>query len=107
MTAKQNKQIIDSFSNNLQSQEANKYQGNIKNLYPEIEEIVAKAKKLRAKSDLPTIISPTFSLAKASLELVQSATSNQDDLDLLWKTLKRHSVLLAKLRILYIGQSIS
>ncbi len=89
MTAKQNKRIIDSFSASLQSSETDKYQGNIKDLYPEITEMLVKAKKLRAKADLPAIISPAFSLTKASLELTQSAASNPDDLDLLWEILKK------------------
>ncbi len=96
MAAKQNKRIIYSFSTNLQSSETNEYQGSIKELYPEIEEIVAKAKKLRAKSNLPAIISPTFSLARASLEFTQTVASNPDNLDLLWKTLKKVERALSK-----------
>jgi hypothetical protein len=51
----------------------------LKDLSPELEELLNRASKLRGGSGQPAIYSPIFSLIKASLELGHAATLNADD----------------------------
>ena len=87
MAAKQNGRIIESLEPELQSVQAD--QRRVKDWRPEIDALAAEAQKLRAGVGQPPIHSPAFRLVKASLELAQSAVHNPDDLDALWKDLKK------------------
>ena len=51
--------------------------------------LVAQAHKLRAGSDQPPVLSPTFALVKASVELAQCAVATPNDLTTLWKALHK------------------
>lgn len=57
----------------------------LKDWTPELEELLAKASKLRGGSGQPAMYSPIFSLIKASLELGHAATVDPNDSDQLWK----------------------
>ncbi len=85
MTAKQNGRIIDSFEP-VQRVEKKKPS---KDWRPIIDEISLEVKKFRSSSGAPPIQSPAFSLAKASIEFTKTAVNTPDDLDELWKSLKR------------------
>ena len=85
MTAKQNGRIIDSFGpvKRVVKKKPSK------DWRPIINEISQEVKKLRSSSGAPPIQSPAFSLAKASIEFTKTAVHTPDDLDQLWKSLKR------------------
>jgi hypothetical protein len=57
--------------------------------YPELDNLAAKAKTLRASADQPPVLSPSLTLVKASLELAQVAVSAPDDVATLWSVLKK------------------
>jgi hypothetical protein len=85
MTAKQSGRIIDSFGpvKRVVKKKPSK------DWRPIINEISQEVKKLRSSSGAPPIQSPAFSLAKASIEFTKTAVHAPDDLDQLWKSLKR------------------
>jgi hypothetical protein len=85
MTAKQNGRIIDSFE--LVKWAEKKKPGN--DWRPIIGEFSLEVTKLRLSSMAPLIQSPAFSFAKASIEFTKTAVITPDDLDELWKSLKR------------------
>ena len=87
MAAKQNGRIIDSFDPEVA--QARKAAKPVRDWRPELDELVAKAKKLRSGSGQPPMHSPAFKLVKASLDLAQAAVENPDDLDRLWKGLEK------------------
>lgn len=87
MAAKQNGRIIDSFDPEVA--QARKPAKSVRDWRPELDELVAKAKKLRGGSGQPPMHSPAFKLVRASLDLAQAAVENPDDLDRLWKGLEK------------------
>ena len=87
MAAKQNGRIIESLT--PQPAKAKAKRKAVKDWRPEIEELAAKAKPLRAGADQPAVVRPAFSLVKASVELAQLAVSNPDDTESLWKALRK------------------
>ena len=89
MAAKQNGRIIESFDPHRQAEKLAKQKKPSKDWGPTLEEISQQAKKLRASSGSPAIQSPAFSLAKASIELAKIAVENPDELDELWRVLKK------------------
>jgi hypothetical protein len=93
MAAKQNGRIIVSLEKN-EGTENNNAKGTArqqpaKDWGPTLEALLQEANKLRAGNSDPAIYSPAFSLAKASLELAKLAVEHPDDLDALWKALKK------------------
>lgn len=89
LAAKQNAQIIESLDPDTKKIKIQKPTKPLKDWRPELNELVEKAKKLRGGSGQPPIYSPAFSLIKASLALAQSAVSNPDDIDYLFKCLEK------------------
>ena len=85
MIAKQNGRIIDSFD----PAKRVKKKKPSKDWRPIVDEISQEVKKLRSSSGAPPIQSPAFSLAQASIDFTKTAVNTPDDLDELWKALKR------------------
>ena len=85
MTAKQNGRIIDSF----EPVKRVKKKKPSKDWRPIVDELSQEVKKFRSSSGAPPIQSPAFSLAKASIDFTKTAVHTPDDLDELWKSLKR------------------
>ena len=86
MAAKQNGQIIERLD---AAAEQVRPHIPLKDWGPELDELAAKAHKLRGGSGQPPIYSPAFRLVKVSLALAQSAVENPDDTDRLWERLKK------------------
>ncbi|MGZ8219755.1 hypothetical protein [Methylomagnum sp.] len=59
----------------------------VKNWGPELEELSALATKLRSGAGQPPLLSPAFSLIRASLEFATLATAVPTDNDKLFKSL--------------------
>jgi len=89
MTAKQNKRIIESLESTQNGDQKKKAKKPVKNWGSELNELAAKANKLRGSSEHPAIYSPVFSLVKASIEFAQLAVSDSDDLNNLHKSLRK------------------
>jgi hypothetical protein len=89
LAAKQQGRIIESLDPDRGPTATKKSPQIIKDWRPELDELMANAKKLRAGSDQPAVLGPAFGLVKASLELAQAAAQNPDDLDGLWKSLRK------------------
>lgn len=89
MTAKQNGRIIESFDRKKQSKKTAWKKKPLKDFGPVIEEISQQAEKLRSSSGAPAIHSPAFSLAKASIAFAKLAVDNPEDIDELWRVLKK------------------
>lgn len=85
MAAKQNGRIIESFEPAKRTEKKKPS----KDWRPTIEEISQEVKKLRSSSGAPPIQGQAFSLAKASLEFTKTAVHTPEDLDELWKSLKK------------------
>jgi hypothetical protein len=91
MAAKQHGRIIESLEPDNAPAAIEKSRKSKKDWRPELDELVARAKTLRAGSDQPVILGPAFSLVKASLELAQLAAQTPDDLAGLWSCLRKVS----------------
>ncbi len=89
MAAKQSGRIIDSFDLKKQVERTVNDKKSINDFGPTIDEISRQSKKLRSSSDAPAIHSPAFSLAKASIEFTKLAVDDPDDIDGLWRALKK------------------
>ena len=89
MAAKQNGMIIESFDPQIQAKKTARGKKPVKDFGPTLEEISQQAKKLRSSSGAPAINSPAFSLAKASIEFAKLAVDNPEELDELWRALKK------------------
>lgn len=89
MTAKQNGRIIESFDPQKQSEKSTRKKKPSKDWAPTLDEISQQTKKLRSSSGSPAIHSPAFSMAKASIEFAKLAVENPDDIDELWRALKK------------------
>ena len=87
MKAKHNEKIIASFdeAKNLTP----KKKKAAKNWKPEIQELLVKAKKMRSDAGQNELLSPSFSLVKASLELAELATSEKPDFHQIYKIFTR------------------
>jgi hypothetical protein len=89
MAAKQNGMIIESFDPHIQAEKTAGVKKPVKDFGPTLEEISQQAKKLRSSSGAPAINSPAFSLAKASIEFAKLAVDNPEEIDELWRALKK------------------
>jgi len=89
LAAKQNGKIIESFEPQKQSEKAGRKKKPSKDWLPMLEEISQQAKKLHSSSGSPAIHSPAFSMAKTSIDFAKLAVENPDDIDELWKELKK------------------
>ncbi len=89
MAAKQNGRIIESLEPGLQPVPASDRNRQLKDWGPLLDKLMVEAKRLRSGSDQPPVQRPAFSLVKASLELAQSAVHDPDELDELWRFLKK------------------
>lgn len=89
MIAKQNNRIIESFDtakNDIKKKKKNKP---LKDWGPELNELANASKKLRGKASDPALLSPAFSLVKASIEFAQFAVSDSNDQEDLYKALNK------------------
>lgn len=87
LIAKQNGRIIESFD---QPEGVGKPKMQImKDWRPEVNELIARANKLRASQDDPILIGQTFGLTKAVLELTQITVDQPDNLDEIQRMLKK------------------
>ncbi|MCJ7623980.1 MAG: hypothetical protein MUO76_10790 [Anaerolineaceae bacterium] len=89
MTAKQNGRIIESFDSKKQFIPQDKQKKSTLDWRPAIDEITQEITKLRSSAGSPPIQSPAFSLAKASIEFVKTAVHTPDNIEDLWKALKK------------------
>ncbi|HID30006.1 MAG TPA: hypothetical protein EYP19_08385 [Desulfobacterales bacterium] len=89
MAAKQNGRIIERLEDDIEQAKVQRPHKPAKDWGPELDELVAKARRLRGGSDQPPIYSPAFRLVKVSLELAQRAVESPDDLDRLWECLQK------------------
>jgi len=86
LRAKQRGEIIESLpAQSTQQATTSKSTKPLKDWSAELEELVAKASKLKGGGGQPAIYSPVFSLIKASLDLGQTAISQPDAEESLWK----------------------
>jgi len=89
LAAKQNGRIIESFGTANPGKKADIKGSQVKDWSPTLNELLKQVKKLKSNREAPAIQSPTFSIAKASIELAKIAVETPDDLDELWKALKK------------------
>lgn len=89
MAAKQNGKVIESLEPDLHPVKGEQRSTVVKDWRPEIAALAAEARKLRSSEGEPAIQRPAFSLVKASLELAQSAVQDPEDLDALWRSLRK------------------
>ena len=89
MRAKQNNRIIESLEVQPEGYQKTIATKPLKHWQPVLDELAVKAKKLRGSLDLPAIYSPAFSLVKASIEFAQLAVSDDEDLENLYKVLRK------------------
>jgi hypothetical protein len=89
MSAKQNGRIIESFDPLKKSTKAVVSKKLGKDLGPIIDGISGQVKNLRASSTDPAIFSPAFRMAKVSIEFAKLSVETPDDIDGLWKALKK------------------
>ena len=91
MTAKQNNRIIESFDcakKDKQKKETSKNKPR-KDWRSELKELANISKRLRGKAADPALISPSFSLVKASIEFAQLVASDVNDQEDLYKSLSK------------------
>ena len=89
MTAKQNGRIIESLIPPGKSTKPPRQRKPSKDWRQDIDELRSSAKKLRSSAGDPPIFSPAFSLPKASIEMTRTAVNAPEDLDELWRALKK------------------
>lgn len=89
MAAKQNGRIIESFDPKIQAEIAVSREVPVKDFGPTMDEISRQVKKLRSSRGAPAIYSPAFSLAKASIEFAKLAVEDSDNIDELWRIMKK------------------
>jgi len=89
MAAKQNGRIIESLEPDRAPTVAPTPGKPARDWRPELDELMASAKTLRAGSDQPPVFGPAFKLIKASVELAHFAVQSPDDLDGLWNCLQK------------------
>jgi hypothetical protein len=91
LAAKQQGRIITSLPADALVPHATRRQTPSRDWRPDLDALAAQANKLRAGSDQPPVLSPTFALVKASVELAQCAAATPDDVTTLWQALKKVS----------------
>ena len=89
LAAKQQGRIIDSLPTDALLPQATRPQTPTRDWRPDLDVLAAHVKELRAGSDQPPVLSPTFALVKASVELAQCAVATPNDVTTLWKALKK------------------
>lgn len=89
MAAKQNGWIIESFDSQKQSTKLVANRKPAQDFEKVIDEISQLTNKLRSSGAAPAIHSPAFSVAKVSIDFAKLAIENPDDIDSLWKALKK------------------
>ena len=89
LAAKQQGHIIASLPADALVPPASRPQTPSRNWRPEVDALAAQAQKLRAGSGQSAVLSPTFALVKASIELAQCAVATPNDLTTLWKALNK------------------
>jgi hypothetical protein len=89
MAAKQNSQIIESFDSQEQRTKVVVSKKPDQDFGTIMDEISQLTKKLRSSGAAPAIHSPAFSVAKLSIDFAKLAVENPDDIDSLWKALKK------------------
>jgi hypothetical protein len=89
MAAKQNGRIIERLPAGSSWPRVRKSQHPTREGYPELDDLAARAKQLRASADQPPVLSPALTLVKASVELAQAAVAAPDDVAPLWLALKK------------------
>jgi hypothetical protein len=89
LAAKQQGRIIDSLPADALLPQATRPQTPTRDWRPDLDVLAAHVKELRAGSDQPPVLSPTFALVKASVELAQCAVATPNDVTTLWKALKK------------------
>jgi hypothetical protein len=89
LAAKQQGRIIDSLPADALLPQATRPQTPTRDWRPDLDVLAAHVKELRAGSDQPPVLSPTFALVKASVELAQCAVATPNDLTTLWKALHK------------------
>ncbi len=87
--AKKQDKIIFSLNPDAPSAQIKKPAKPLKDWKPEIKELVEKALPLRGGSGQSELLSPTFSLVKASLELADLATENKIEQEKIYKCLEK------------------
>jgi len=94
--------IIESFDPKKQVERTASDKKAIKDYGPPIDEVSRQAQKLRSRRGAPAVHSPAFSLVKASVDFTKLAVNNPDDIDELWKALKKVERALGKVeKVLY------
>ncbi len=94
--AKQQRKIIESLDPDWQPPEPKISVR--KNWRPFLDELIEKASKLRASGDDSAILSPTFSLIRASLDFARIAIEKSDDLAALDKPLRKMERAIERIR---------
>lgn len=90
LAAKQNGRIIESLEPDWKP--ATQKPGKpAKDWRPELEELLAHAQRLQGGFDQPAVIGPVFKLVRISVQLAYEAVHNPDDLDALWRRLRKAS----------------
>jgi hypothetical protein len=89
MTAKQNGRIVESFDPLQHSSKTARSRQPIKDFGPTIDEIWQQANTLRSSRNAPAIHSPAFSMTRASIEFAKLAIEDPEDIDGLWRALKK------------------
>ncbi|CAN5465905.1 hypothetical protein BH24DEI1_BH24DEI1_20170 [soil metagenome] len=88
LAAKQRGRIIESLPEGAQAPAKGQREA-ARDWRPELDELVARAEKLRGGSGQPPLNSAAFRLVKASLALARTAAQDPDDLAGLWSALKK------------------
>jgi len=89
LKAKKRETIIYSLDPHSAPNQIKKPPKPLKDWKPEIKELIEKAAKLRGGAGQSELLSPAFSLVKASLELADLATSEKTDRDEIYKSLDK------------------
>ncbi len=89
MRAKQNNRIIESLEKPPADKKGKSTLKPAKDWRPELAELARKANALRGSVDDPPVYTPAFSLIRASIEFAQAAAKDADDLDGLYKAMKK------------------
>ena len=89
MIAKQNNRIIETLKPIQKITQKKEAAKPLKNWKPELDKLAKIANNLRGNSGSPAIYSPAFGLIKAGIEFARLAESDSDDLDNLYKSLKK------------------
>jgi hypothetical protein len=89
LKAKKREEIIVSFNPDLAAAKSKDPKKPIKDWKPEIKELIEKAAKLRGGTGQSELLSPAFSLVKASLELADLVTEKKLSQEAIYKCLSK------------------